>query len=53
MTQREQKHPPFLIPCPICHGIEGCDHTVLERARAASEKRRTDGEVRTGDKAQS
>jgi len=24
---------PFL-PCPICHGIEGCDHAVPERARA-------------------
>lgn len=23
---------PFL-PCPICHGIEGCDHSVPERAR--------------------
>lgn len=20
--------------CPICHGVEGCDHTVLERLRA-------------------
>ncbi len=27
---------PFLIPCPICKGVEGCDHTVMERARAAS-----------------
>lgn len=25
---------PFL-PCPICHGTEGCDHTAYERARAA------------------
>lgn len=25
---------PFL-PCPICKGVEGCDHTVPERARAA------------------
>jgi len=24
---------PFL-PCPICNGVEGCDHTVPERARA-------------------
>lgn len=24
---------PFL-PCPICHGVEGCDHSVPERARA-------------------
>ena len=24
---------PFL-PCPICKGIEGCDHTVVERATA-------------------
>lgn len=25
---------PFL-PCPICRGTEGCDHTAYERARAA------------------
>lgn len=25
---------PFL-PCPICRGSEGCDHSVPERARAA------------------
>lgn len=25
---------PFL-PCPICKGVEGCDHTVPERIRAA------------------
>lgn len=25
---------PFL-PCPICHGTEGCDHSVPERARAS------------------
>lgn len=25
---------PFL-PCPICHGTEGCDHTTYERANAA------------------
>jgi hypothetical protein len=25
---------PFL-PCPICHGTEGCDHTGYERAHAA------------------
>jgi hypothetical protein len=37
----EQKgYPPFLIPCPICNGVEGCDHTVMERARAEAEKRR-------------
>lgn len=24
---------PFL-PCPICKGVEGCDHSVPERARA-------------------
>lgn len=24
---------PFL-PCPICGGVEGCDHSVPERARA-------------------
>lgn len=24
---------PFL-PCPICKGVEGCDHTTPERARA-------------------
>ena len=22
------------LPCPICHGVEGCDHTVPERAKA-------------------
>lgn len=26
--------PNALLPCPICHGIEGCDHTVPERAMA-------------------
>jgi hypothetical protein len=26
---------PFL-PCPICNGIEGCDHIVAERALAAN-----------------
>lgn len=25
---------PFL-PCPICHGTQGCDHSGPERARAA------------------
>lgn len=25
---------PFL-PCPICGGVEGCDHSVPERARSA------------------
>ncbi|MBR8279753.1 hypothetical protein [Burkholderia vietnamiensis] len=24
------------LPCPICRGVEGCDHTVPERRRAAS-----------------
>lgn len=23
-----------LLPCPICKGVEGCDHVLLERARA-------------------
>lgn len=23
------------LPCPICRGVEGCDHIVGERARAA------------------
>jgi len=23
------------LPCPICHGVGGCDHSVPERARAA------------------
>lgn len=23
------------LPCPICHGMEGCDHATPERARAA------------------
>ena len=22
------------LPCPICRGVEGCDHTVPERAAA-------------------
>jgi hypothetical protein len=22
-------------PCPICNGVEGCDHTVTERRRRA------------------
>lgn len=22
------------LPCPICHGVEGCDHTVTERQNA-------------------
>jgi hypothetical protein len=30
----EQKAP--YLSCPICNGIEGCDHTVPERERAAS-----------------
>ncbi len=25
------------LPCPICNGIEGCDHTVPERERAAQD----------------
>lgn len=25
-------------PCPICGGIEGCDHTLPERQRAAGSK---------------
>lgn len=25
---------PFL-PCPICSGVEGCDHTIVERATEA------------------
>ena len=24
----------LLLPCPICNGVEGCDHTVPERLRA-------------------
>jgi hypothetical protein len=28
----EQHRAPFL-PCPICNGVEGCDHTVPERRR--------------------
>ena len=23
------------LPCPICRNVEGCDHTIPERARAA------------------
>jgi hypothetical protein len=22
------------LPCPICNGVEGCDHSVSERRRA-------------------
>lgn len=25
------------LPCPICSGVEGCDHTVPERRRATSD----------------
>ncbi|KAE8757332.1 hypothetical protein FSO04_24230 [Paraburkholderia madseniana] len=32
-TVREQ----LWLPCPICKGIEGCDHTVPERERAVQE----------------
>lgn len=28
----------LLLPCPICNGVEGCDHTVPERIRAWIEK---------------
>ena len=35
----ERNNPPFLLPCPICNGVEGCDHAVLERAKAASGRR--------------
>lgn len=28
------------LPCPICKGVEGCDHTVPERARASSAAKR-------------
>lgn len=28
---------PF-IPCPLCNGVEGCDHSVPERERAAFER---------------
>ena len=21
------------LPCPICRGVEGCDHSIIERAR--------------------
>lgn len=30
----------FLLPCPICNGIEGCDHSLPERAMAESERRK-------------
>jgi hypothetical protein len=30
-----KQHYPYL-PCPICKGVEGCDHTVPERQRAAT-----------------
>jgi hypothetical protein len=28
---------PAVLPCPICNGIEGCDHTIPERQRAVFE----------------
>lgn len=28
---------PQYLPCPICGGVEGCDHTYAERERAASQ----------------
>lgn len=31
---------PFL-PCPICNGVEGCDHSIPERATAYEEQRGT------------
>jgi hypothetical protein len=34
-AQAEQHRAPFL-PCPICNGVEGCDHTVPERRRAVA-----------------
>lgn len=24
------------LPCPICRGVEGCDHTVPERRQEAT-----------------
>lgn len=33
---------PFL-PCPICSGVEGCDHAVPERARASGINFQTGG----------
>jgi hypothetical protein len=36
-TQPAQTSP--YLPCPICKGVEGCDHTVPERARAAQTER--------------
>ncbi len=32
------------LPCPICKGVEGCDHTVPERAGAWALKREEDAE---------
>ena len=43
MTHQNEQS--FLLPCPICNGVEGCDHTVLERARAASAIRRRERET--------
>jgi hypothetical protein len=34
-----QKLPKYL-PCPICNGVEGCDHSWTERARAAKSRRK-------------
>jgi hypothetical protein len=38
--------PAFLnARCPICGGLEGCSHTILERARAALAKARGETEL--------
>lgn len=28
----------YLLPCPICNGVEGCDHSVAERRLAIIDK---------------
>ena len=33
------------LPCPICNGVEGCDHTVPERRAASEPKALTDDAV--------
>jgi hypothetical protein len=37
------------LPCPICHGVEGCDHTVTERERAAQTEPLKDKPIDFGD----
>jgi hypothetical protein len=37
------------LPCPICKGTEGCDHSVPERARAALTAEKVAGQEAVGE----